>query len=111
MGDGPPERAGLGPLDVDVDPLVVAGGIGEQVDLLLGHLAPLAVAEVLADMLLEPVDPLDRGGHGPQARPGPGAHRNQVRRVRPALGVEQQGDQSAVEEQVEQRPGREVEER
>ena len=51
MGDGAAERSGLGPLDVDVDPLVVAGGVGEQVDLLLGHLVPLAVAQVLADEL------------------------------------------------------------
>jgi hypothetical protein len=49
VGDRAAERAGLRPLDVDVDPLVVAGGVGEQVHLLLGDLDVLAVAEVLAD--------------------------------------------------------------
>ena len=43
------ERTGLGLLDVDVDPLVVAGGIGERVHLLLGDLDVGRVAEVLAD--------------------------------------------------------------
>ena len=33
---------------VDVDPLVVAGRVGELVDALLGDLDPVAVAEVLA---------------------------------------------------------------
>jgi hypothetical protein len=42
--NGPPG----GPFRVDVDPLVVAGRVGERIDLLLGHLVPLAVAEVLA---------------------------------------------------------------
>ena len=51
VGDRASERSGLGPLHVDVDPLVVAGGVGEQVDLLLGHLVPLAVAQVLPDVL------------------------------------------------------------
>ena len=49
MGDRPAERAGLGPFDVDVDPLVVAGGLGELVHHGLGDLHVLAVAEVLAD--------------------------------------------------------------
>src|SRR3954468_24196339 len=39
---------GLGPLDIDVDPLVVAGEVGEGVDHLLGHFAPLARANRLA---------------------------------------------------------------
>ena len=43
VGDRPAERAlGVGPLHVDVDPLVVAGGLGEQVDLRLGDLDPVA---------------------------------------------------------------------
>ena len=37
------------PLDVDVDPLVVAGGVRELVDPVLVDLQPLAGAEVLAD--------------------------------------------------------------
>ena len=35
VGDGAAERSALGRLGVDVDPLVVAGGVGEQVDLRL----------------------------------------------------------------------------
>ena len=58
MGDGAAEGAlGLGPLDVDVDPLVVAGGLGEQVDLLLRDLDVVAVAEVLAHELAEALVP------------------------------------------------------
>ena len=60
MGDRPAERSGLGPLDVDVDPLVVAGGLGELVDLLLGDLHVVAVAEVLADERAQLVDAVDR---------------------------------------------------
>ena len=60
MGDRPAERPGLGPLDVDVDPLVVAGGVGELVDPLLGDLHVVAVAEVLADeRSLQLVDAVD----------------------------------------------------
>ena len=46
VGDRRPEGAlGLRPLDVDVDPLVVAGELGEGVDVLLGDGAPLARAD------------------------------------------------------------------
>jgi F-type H+-transporting ATPase subunit epsilon len=38
VGDRRTERAGGGPLDVDVDPLVVPGQVGEAVDHLLGDL-------------------------------------------------------------------------
>jgi hypothetical protein len=65
VGDRPAEGAlGRGPLDVDVDPLVVAGGVGEEVHPLLGDLHVVAVAEVLAEELLEAGDALDGGGHG-----------------------------------------------
>ncbi len=60
MGDRRPERPGLGPLDVDVDPLVVAGGVGELVDLVLGDLDAVAVAEVLADERAQFVGAVDR---------------------------------------------------
>ena len=40
---------GLGPLDVDVDPLVVAGDVGEVVDALLVDVQPFADAEFGAD--------------------------------------------------------------
>ena len=57
MGDRRPERAlALGALDVDVDPLVVARDLGELVDVLLGHLDPIARADRLADQLAELVD-------------------------------------------------------
>ena len=49
MGDRTAEGAlGVRPLDVDVDPLVVAGGVGEQVHPLLGDLDPVGPAEVPA---------------------------------------------------------------
>jgi hypothetical protein len=59
VGDRGAEGAlGLGPLDVDVDPLVVAGELGEGVDVGLGDLAPLtstaAIAASLGDRWLPP---------------------------------------------------------
>ena len=59
MGDRAAERAGLGALGVDVDPLVVAGRVGEGVHLFLGDLDVGAVAEVLADEGLEFVGSVD----------------------------------------------------
>src|SRR2546429_3977156 len=68
VGDGAAERTFLGPLDVDVDPLVVAGGLGERVDPLLGDLQPVAVAEVLA---LGPLHALDAVEHPHVSHPFP----------------------------------------
>jgi hypothetical protein len=51
--DGAAERPGRGALGVDVDPLVVSGGVGEQGDLLLRDGVPAAVAEMRADRLLQ----------------------------------------------------------
>src|SRR5581483_1016223 len=56
VGDGAAERARLGPLRIDVDPLVVTGGVGELVDLLLGDLVPLARGQRLADQLAQALD-------------------------------------------------------
>ena len=57
MRDGRTERAlGLGALDVDVDPLVVAAQAGEGIDVILGDLAPGAGADLAAEKLLEPLD-------------------------------------------------------
>jgi hypothetical protein len=55
-GDRAAERRPLGPLDIDVDPLEVAGGLGELVHPLLGDLDPVAVAEVPAHRALDTVD-------------------------------------------------------
>src|SRR5262249_5362696 len=47
----------LGPLHIDVDPLVIAGQLGETVDHVLGHgdgLAPFP--EGVADLRLQPLD-------------------------------------------------------
>jgi hypothetical protein len=46
---GAPNGPRLRPLDVDVDPLVVVGGVGEELDPRLGDLDPVAVGDVLAD--------------------------------------------------------------
>ena len=59
VGDRAAERAGLGLLDVDVDPLVVTGRLGELVDLLLGDLDVGAVSEMLADEPFELVGAVD----------------------------------------------------
>jgi hypothetical protein len=40
MGNGPTERALPGLYGIDMDPLMIAGGIGEAVDLLLIHFDP-----------------------------------------------------------------------
>ena len=56
------DRAAVGPggrlLGVDVDPLVITRRVGEQIDLLLGDVVPVAVAEVLAELRLERRDPI-----------------------------------------------------
>ena len=77
VGDGTAEGAlGVRPLHVDVDPLVVAGRVGEQVHPLLGDLHVVAVAEVLPDELLELGDPVHDGRHGPiMPEPSGGDHR------------------------------------
>ena len=62
VGDRPAEgRFRVGPVHVDVDPLVVSGGVGERVDLLLGHLDPRAVAEVPASRGADLLDALEGG--------------------------------------------------
>src|ERR1700692_650878 len=49
MGDRLAARhLALGALDIDMDPLVVAGGVGEFVDLLLGDRVPVADPDLLA---------------------------------------------------------------
>ena len=49
MSDGAAEGSGGGSLGVDVDPLVVVGGIGEGVHAFLVDGQPLGGAELLAD--------------------------------------------------------------
>ena len=65
MRDRAAERRLLRALGVDVDELVVAGDVGEGVDVLLGDLVPVADAELLADVRLDLVDAGD-GEHGPE---------------------------------------------
>ena len=48
MGDRAADFFGRA-LDVDVDPLMVAGGFGELVDPLLGDFQPIGHADFLAD--------------------------------------------------------------
>ncbi len=48
---------------VDVDPLVVAGGVGELVDPLLGDLQPLRGAEIGPDGVQQGVRVLEDGRH------------------------------------------------
>ena len=49
MGDWPTEWTFLRALHIDVNPLVVTGGLGEHVDLLLSDRGPLARTELLAN--------------------------------------------------------------
>ena len=66
VGDRAAERRLARALRVDVDPLVVAGDVGERVDVVLGDLVPVGGAEVLALRLLELVESGDRAhGGGP----------------------------------------------
>ena len=67
MGDGAAERPRRRAVDVDVDPLVVAGRLGELVDPVLLDGQPLAGAEILADRVGELVE-AGEGAHGPQGR-------------------------------------------
>src|SRR3954447_10478021 len=60
VGDRAPERRVLRALDVHVDPLVVAGDVGERVDVLLCDLVPVGGPERLALGLLELVESGDR---------------------------------------------------
>src|SRR3954447_21698646 len=94
--DGPSEGPRLGALDVDVDPLVVVGGVGELVDTLLGDLEPVGGPDLLADRGFELSD-VGEGAHvGPPWLPdrmtamsavltepsaGPPVTREQVRRA------------------------------
>src|SRR6266404_418395 len=48
MGNGVAERRRLGPLAIDMDPLIVSGRFGEAVDHVLAHGHPVAFAEDLA---------------------------------------------------------------
>jgi hypothetical protein len=60
VGDRAPERSLRGPYRVHVDPLVIAGGLGERIDPVLGHLMSGAVSEVLTDEWGEVLDRGDR---------------------------------------------------
>ena len=55
-------RVGFGSFDVDVDPLMIFGCIGEVVDARLVYLKPIAYADLLTDEILELFDQLvDQG--------------------------------------------------
>ena len=70
VGDGPAERPGRRALDVDVDPLVVTGRLGEGVHAVLLDRQPVAGAEVLAD------------GGGDVLEAGEGPHRGNLAGLR-----------------------------
>ena len=51
----------FGPSDIDMDPLMVAGHVGELVDLILRHFDRLALgAEFLADLRFQLFEPSNR---------------------------------------------------
>ncbi len=54
MGDGAaPRRFPSRALEIDVDPLVIARGVGERVDPLLRDLEPVTYVDFLADPALQ----------------------------------------------------------
>ena len=57
------KRAGLGTFWIDVDPLMIVGGIGKLVDTLLGQFDPFGRAEVLANGLKNFLGGREYGGH------------------------------------------------
>ena len=86
MGDGPAERRLLGrPLRIDVDPLVVAGGVGEEVHLLLVDDIVVGPPEVLTDERLDPLGAMD-------AAAWRRSYSNQIRWYSRRQGVHQQGE-------------------
>ena len=72
MCDGTAEGALFGPLGIDVDPLVIVGGVGEEVDPFLCDRLPLGVADLLSDEVMECLEAVDGGGHGGALLVGPG---------------------------------------
>ena len=59
MRDPPAERAVRRTLGIDVDPLMVIGGVGEQIDALLRDLQPIGGPELTAlgsDELIQPAE-------------------------------------------------------
>ena len=63
MGDGSAEWSVLGRLGVNMNPLMVTGGVGEQVDLGLVDEMPFAIAEVSSDQVVERFDAVHGGSH------------------------------------------------
>jgi hypothetical protein len=55
VGDGRTERAGGGALGIDMNPLIVPGGIGVGVDVALGDLDPRALPELGPGVDLEEI--------------------------------------------------------
>ena len=68
MGDRRAEWSGGRTLGVDVDPLVIVGGVGERVDPILADLPPFAVSEMRADQSAQLVHAADDGRHAAAAR-------------------------------------------
>src|SRR5215472_10627640 len=63
----------FGTLDIDVDPLMVTGRVGEFVDLLLGHQVPVADPDLLALIGLHVASAFDFQ-HPCAPRSGPAGH-------------------------------------
>src|SRR5436309_15809017 len=91
MRDGRAERAVRGSFGIDVDPLVVAGCLREEVDLFLGDLVPVARSELALARLFELLD-RQRGRHVVFITPSlivrrPDASRRAFREAPPHLGA------------------------
>jgi hypothetical protein len=53
MGDGASERTGRRLLRLDVDPLMVVGGVGEGINPILGDLEPVTDPDLGVDQVLK----------------------------------------------------------
>src|SRR6202035_4699417 len=69
MRDGGAEGTRRRALGVDMNPLMVIGGVGKCIDLLLRDLAPLAVPDVFAGQCCQLGDARDGCGHGVSSVP------------------------------------------
>lgn len=64
MRDRRSERSGFGPFGVYMDPLMIAGSVGERIDLVLCHLVVVRPPEVLPDFAFEIFNSVNYGWHG-----------------------------------------------
>ncbi len=68
MGNRAAKRAAAGALGIDMNPLVVAGGISKAPDPLLGHFHPVADSNILAQAVRH-IGKCGKGSHAATVAP------------------------------------------